>query len=115
MDRAVKCGNKRPILADDGDCRVNSAERCAEDTHPAVRDMRIHQAGPRAGEKFSRGAILFRPQMAGGDSGEINLYRLWRVINPQTHTLFIHSQVGDFAGFMDLYVKIGLPCFTQDG
>ena len=36
------------------------------DPHPAG-NAGLHQAGPRAGEVLSAGALFFRPQMAGGN------------------------------------------------
>ncbi len=50
--------------------------RCEVPGSPPGGNAGLHQAGPRAGEVLSAGALFFRPQMAGGNRHQVDNYRV---------------------------------------
>ncbi len=69
----------------------------------------LHQAGPRAGEVLSAGALFFRPQMAGGNRHQVDDYRVCCTIGVDGDPGGLNRNIRDFTGFTNANHKADVP------
>ncbi len=75
MGRFVVLGMENAVAGHYRHGRHQSRLNEVPDPDPAGGNAGLHQAGPRAGEVLSAGALFFRPQMAGGNRHQVDDYR----------------------------------------
>ncbi len=105
MDLIIIGLNEFAMLNGDSHCRVQPAQRRAHNPHVAGANIGLHQPGPGAGEVGTRRGVLIRPDVPGGDNGQIEQLRCGVIVSQNINPVRGGFHIGNLTGLAHLNVK----------